>query len=77
MVKHLTLDLSSGFDLRVVSSSPVLGSTKKRKKEEEVIQVCLRDYKISISETIKDMREEIEWQRKQLSLKKHTNIAHT
>ena len=26
-VKHLTLDLSSGLDLRVVSSSPMLGST--------------------------------------------------
>ena len=25
LVKHLTLDLSSGLDLRVVSSSPVLG----------------------------------------------------
>ena len=24
-VKHLTLDLSSGLDLRVVSSSPMLG----------------------------------------------------
>ena len=27
LVKHLTLDLSSGLDLRVVSSSPSLGST--------------------------------------------------
>ena len=26
-VEHLTLDLSSGLDLRVVSSSPILGST--------------------------------------------------
>lgn len=25
-VKHLTLDLSSGFDLKVVSSGPTLGS---------------------------------------------------
>ena len=27
LVEHPTLDLSSGLDLRVVSSSPVLGST--------------------------------------------------
>ena len=27
LVKHLTLDLSSGLDLRVVSSNPLLGST--------------------------------------------------
>ena len=27
LIKHLTLDLSSGFDLRVMSLSPVLGST--------------------------------------------------
>jgi len=27
LVKHPTLDLSSGLDLRVVSSSPALGST--------------------------------------------------
>ena len=26
-IKHLTLDLSSGLDLRVVSSSPTLGVT--------------------------------------------------
>jgi len=38
LVKHLTFDLSSGFDLRVMSSSPMLGSvlgvepTKKKKK---------------------------------------------
>jgi len=39
LVKHLTFDLSSGFDLRVMSSSPMLGSvlgvepTKKKKKK--------------------------------------------
>ena len=27
LAKHLTLDLSSGLDLRVMSSSPTLGST--------------------------------------------------
>ena len=39
VVKHLTLDLSSGLDLRVVSSSPALGymlgmepNLKKKKK---------------------------------------------
>ena len=53
-VKRLTLDLSSGLDLKVVSSSPTLGSTlgvklrkeerqeegkKERKKQTHVIQV--------------------------------------
>ena len=41
--QHLTLDLSSGLDFRVVSSSPMLGSTlgmeptlkKKKRKEKE------------------------------------------
>ena len=43
-VQRLTLDLSSGFDLRVMSSSPALGSTlimeatlKKRKKKESMV----------------------------------------
>ena len=41
LVKHPTLDLSSDIDLRVVSSSPVVGSTlgteltlKKKKRKE-------------------------------------------
>ena len=46
LVKHLTLDLSSGLDLRVMSSSPVLGSTnaghgayfKKKKKKKKNLQ---------------------------------------
>jgi len=39
LVEHLTLDLSSGLDLRIVSSSPALGSmlglepTLKKKKK--------------------------------------------
>ena len=33
LVKHLTLDLSSGLDLWVMSSSPVLGLTFKKKKQ--------------------------------------------
>ena len=47
-VKCLTLDLSSGLDLRVVSSSPILGSAlgmkptlkqnqKKKKSREELL----------------------------------------
>ena len=41
-VKHPTLDLSSGLDLRVVSSSPALGSmmgvkpTFKKRKEKKI-----------------------------------------
>ena len=38
MVKHQTLNLSSGLNLRVVSSNPLLGSTldvKPTKKNEE------------------------------------------
>ena len=47
-VKHLSLDLSSGLDLTVVSSSPALGPAlgmkptlkkKKRKKEKVVSEV--------------------------------------
>ena len=34
-VKHPTFDLNSGFDLRVVSSSPVWSLLKKKKKKRD------------------------------------------
>ena len=40
LVKHLTLDFSSGLDLRVVSSGPILGSTlgmEPVEKKKEII----------------------------------------
>ena len=49
-VKLLTLDLSSGLDLRVVSSSPALGSVpgisllKKRERERERERESLSKY---------------------------------
>ena len=51
-VKHLTLDLSSGLDLRVLSSSPTLGSVvgvkptsnKQKKKEVRLIVLNLRPW---------------------------------
>ena len=33
-VKHLTLDLNLGLDLRIVSSSPMLGYTKQHKSQD-------------------------------------------
>lgn len=55
LVKHLTLDLSSGLDLRVGSSRPVLGSSlgmeptlKKKKKSEHRSQYTKNDYQFMV-----------------------------
>lgn len=55
-VKNLTLDLSSGLDLRVGSSRPVLGSSlgmeptlkKKKKKSEHRSQYTKNDYQFMV-----------------------------
>ena len=61
LIKHPTLNLSSGLDLRVMSSSPVLGSTlgveltKKKKKERKKKEVIKKKTKLTTPGADKDM----------------------